>query len=587
MRRMLFRGVILLLSLWLINTVFAVPPAQLVSPENLFQVSLRDLRADLELIADRVFPGAQRPTTWTGNLDYTADNMLADLFVDNEQLADQIYGAGTRPTEWIGVATYIPDLVARNIRHDLELAADEFLGFEQRPDEWVGGPALYRCDHTLMNTVYLLDVFYNIRPRTPLTVLDYCGSLAGEVEDDLVFNAIGEAELQNIPELILAVRGDLERLADEVLGVNNRPPDWIRNIDIESLTLAFDIGTDLETLADVILQGQRPENWVILSGVNEISSLRTLRFNLELLSDRALGVGRRPNGWQGESEIFRCQPAVQNLVALTERAYDYTLPVTDAIGPQYCAIVLQSVNFVVENPPRPTEEELAEEAALEFTAESQNAFAYLDQAAVQYMGVMPFGTGFRAWYRNFGESTMMFVSGEDFAVYIDRRWTTMDQERFDRLPTLDGVQPLTFCDARWCNGPAPTPTPTGGGPLLEIIFAGTPPAEIPVEVTADADTTGKRLVNWNYVRVNYLLFRQDINRVQVSMEICTEPNQVICEPVLTVFDVLANVPLPVISVSNGLNVYEMPFGYSTNFIIEGTTLFSNDVWINDPSLENQ
>jgi hypothetical protein len=585
MRRMLFRGVMLSLSLLLITTVFAVPPSQLTSPENLFQATLRDIRADMELLAERAFPGGQPPETWTGNLDYTADNMLADLFVDNEQLADAIFGPGIRPEGWIGVATYIPDLVARNIRHDLELSADEFLGFENRPDEWVGGPRLFRCSQTIMNTVYLLDVFYNIRPRTRDTVLDYCGALEDELEDELVFDAIGSAQLENVPELILAVRGDLERLADEVLGVNNRPDGWLRNLDIESPTLAIDINTDLETLADIILNGERPENWIFSGSSSEVGTLRTLRFNLELLADRALGVGRRPNGWQGEAEIFRCQPNVQNLVALTEQAYNYTLPVTDLIGPQYCALVLQSVNFAVENPPRQTEEELAEEAAIEFNAESRNAFAYLDQAALQYMGVMPWGTGFRAWYRNFGESTMMFVSGEEFAVYIDRRWTTMEQEAFDRLPTLDGVQPLTFCDANWCNGPAPTPTPTGSGPLLEIIFAGTPPAQLQPEVTADADTTGKRLVNWNYIRVNYLLYRQDIGRVQVSLEICTEPVQVVCEPVLTVFDVLANAPLVPVSQLNGLNVYEFPFGYSTNYVIEGTTLYSQDIWINDPTID--
>jgi hypothetical protein len=586
MRRMVFRGVILFLSLWLINTAFAVPPYQLTSPENLFQVVLRDLRADMELLASRAFPGGRPPEAWTGNLDYTADNMLADLFVDNELLADQIFGAGQRPEDWIGVATYIPDLVARNIRHDLELSADEFLGFDLRPDEWIGGPLLFRCNHTLMNTVYLLDVFYNIRPRTPETVLDYCAALEDEVEDELVFDAIGTAQLENIPELILAVRGDLERLADEVLGVNNRPEGWLRNLDIESPTLASDIVSDLEMLADVILQGQRPETWITSGGLSQIASYRTMRFNLELLADRALGVGRRPNGWQGESEIFRCQPNVQNLVALTERAYNYTLPVTDAIGPAYCAQVLASVNFAVENPPRPEEIDAAEEAALEFTAESRNAFAYLDQAAIQYMGVLPWGTGFRAWYRNFGESSMMFVSGEEFAVYIDRRWTTMEQEAFDRLPTLDGVQPLTFCDANWCNGPAPTPTPTGSGPLLEIIFAGTPPAEVGPPVTPDADTTGKRLVNWNHIRVNYLLNREDIGRVQVSLEICEEPNQVVCEPVVSVFDITLNAPVPVVSLSGGLNVYELPFGYSTNYAIEGTTLFSNDIWINDPSLQS-
>ena len=35
---------------------------------------------------------------------------------------------------------------------------------------------------------------------------------------------------------------------------------------------------------------------------------------------------------------------------------------------------------------------------------------------------------------------------------------------------------------------------------------------------------------------------------------------------------------------NGLNVYEFPYGYTSNLIIEGTTLFSPDVWISDPTI---
>ena len=42
-------------------------------------------------------------------------------------------------------------------------------------------------------------------------------------------------------------------------------------------------------------------------------------------------------------------------------------------------------------------------------ASSNYAFAYLDVGATQYMGIMPGGISFRALYRNFGDSSMMFV----------------------------------------------------------------------------------------------------------------------------------------------------------------------------------
>jgi hypothetical protein len=33
-----------------------------------------------------------------------------------------------------------------------------------------------------------------------------------------------------------------------------------------------------------------------------------------------------------------------------------------------------------------------------------------------------------------------------------------------------------------------------------------------------------------------------------------------------------------------LNVYEFPYGYTPNLIVEGATLTSPDIWISDPSI---
>ncbi|MEL6406492.1 MAG: hypothetical protein AAFR81_19135 [Chloroflexota bacterium] len=586
MRRIIRWGLVFITLVIAINiVVLASPSQQETSPQTLFQATLRDIRADMEVLADRAFPGATRPDGWQGNLDFTTDDMLADLFVDNELLADVIF-EGERPGNWIGVSSSVADIIARNIRHDLEASADAWLGIDIRPDEWVGGPALFRCDQTLMNTAYVLDIEFGIRPVTPETVFNYCGSVSTELADELIPAAIGNQQVDDVPGLLLAVRGDLERLVDEVLGVDVRPPGWVDNTDVEDPAFIADLNSDLELLADIILDNRRPDSWLDLSAGTDLSSLRNARFNLELLTDRALGVGTRPNGWQGESQLFRCEPDVQNLVSLAQVVYDFTLPDTTVSGPAYCVLLRRVVNGAIENPPPPEvlADLEAEEAANLLSAESRNAFAYLDPAALQYMGVLPWGTEFRAWYRNFGGSTMMFVSGEGFAIFIDRRFTTMTEEVFRTLPTLDGVDPLTFCDALWCNGPAPTPTPTGSGPILEIINSGTEPAQSLAVVTPDADTEGKRLVTWNYIRVEYQQFREDVGTALVTLEICTEPNQLVCEPVISVFNTLTQAGVTPSGSLGGLNVYELPFGYSTNFVIEGETLFSNDVWLNDPTL---
>jgi|GEM_PF-432799 len=555
-------------------------------PESAFQQTLGDLRNDLELLANRVFPAAQRPDGWLGNTDFTSASMLADLFIDNELLADAIF-SGTRPAEWIGVSSSVGDIIARNIRHDLELSANEWVGEEIRPDGWIGGPLLFQCDQTLMNAVYLLSITYGVNVSTSEDVFDYCGEVSFEVSDELIPAALGSQQLEDLPEQLLAVRGDLERLADEILGVNNRPGGWIDNVDVESSAFNADLQADLNLLRDVALD-TIPPGWIQTLAIDPVAALRSYRYNLELLADLTLGTGVRPNGWQETGQFLRCDPDVQNLVTVVSAVYPFSVPVTDATGPAFCDIIAFAANRAAENPPPPEviEELEADEVVEQFTAESRNAFAYDDAGATVYYGVLPWGTPFRAWYRNFGDSTMMYVSGDGFALFIDRRWTTMTDEAFRTLPTLEGVIPMTFCDANWCNGPAPTPTPTGSGPILDIINSGTEPVQSQPQVTPDADTTGKQLVTWNNIRVTYRLFQEEFGTVLVSLELCTESNQVVCEPVNSVFNTVTQQGVSAQSVQGGLNVYQLPYGYRTEFVFESQTLYSNDIWLNDPSLGN-
>jgi hypothetical protein len=178
---------------------------------------------------------------------------------------------------------------------------------------------------------------------------------------------------------------------------------------------------------------------------------------------------------------------------------------------------------------------------------------------------------------------MMFVSGDNFAVYIDRRWTTMTEEVFNTLDTLEDIRPLTFCDAVWCNGPGPTPTPTGSSPLELLIFEATIP---PTPVILDDGTVqvGKIQVSWNHVRVTYVGDFPERASAQVALEICVEPQQITCEPVISVYDNRIGVPKPVLFQTIGLNVYEIEYGYISNLLIEGPTLVSPDVFISDPTI---
>src|SRR5690606_6490063 len=109
------------------------------------------------------------------------------------------------------------------------------------------------------------------------------------------------------------------------------------------------------------------------------------------------------------------------------------------------------------------------------------------------------------------------------------RFTTLEETSFRSLPSLEGVDPLSFCDALWCNGPGPTPTPTGSGPLLSVLTDSTPQPTPNVGVLE----ASKQLVSWNYVRVTYVFDNVQAHVAQVALEVCAQPaqNATACEPV--------------------------------------------------------
>lgn len=544
------------------------------------------IRADMETLADQSFGVGSRPETWTGNADSATPNYLADLYYDNEQLADQVFGLGQRPDDWFGASSPMPLLIYRNVRHDLELTADEFFGVTIRPEEWIGSVPLIRCDRALQDITMILRRDYGISPSAITQVVNYCAVVKAEIEDRLFNEVLSElTQTQLTPEQIGGLRGDLERLADERLGLDTRPGGWIGNRVDGSPTFLSDVFIDLDTLADNQLGIDiRPIGWIGTVSASPLISYRNIRFDIEMLADATLGEGIRPRGWQGTDPITRCDTTLQTLVTLisvTSGGFVAVVDTTEVDNEIYCRqvydLAIQTaetellINEVVEGVPDGV------------IWESRNAFSYLDVTALEYMGVMPWDIEFRPWFRNFQDSTMMFVTGEDFALFIDRRWTTMPEEAFIRLPNLEGRKPRTFCDANWCNGPQPTPTPTGSGPIIALFEAATPVATSQVTPVGPVPT-GKTLVTWNNVRVTYLLDNAATRTVQVALEICAEPAQVTCEPVLTVFDGNANLYKPVIQQYNGLAVFEMGYGYQTNVVIEGATRYSRDIFISEPGL---
>ncbi len=570
MRRYQFLCVALIIVLALTGIV----RAQQITNVTSFML---DVRTDLETTANQALGEGKRPDGWTFDINNTqSPTYAADLWYDNELLATAVF-SNERPDGWIGApVTKDVNIVARNIRHDLEITADKVFGIGNRLENWRGSFSLFQCDRSIMNTVEVLRTTFNAKLTTPDKAVNYCQTVASETQEIVLKQIYSKPETEQIlPEKILAARGDLERLADEVLGLNTRPSGWIGNKDKASPNLLSDNFLDLENLAnDKLGIGQRPPGWLGSPPAVQIYGYQYLRFNLELLAN-ALGRTPRPRGWQGVDQTESCSPQLQNLVALAREAYGFSVDTVPAGA--FCQQLAITVNNTIENPPPPDTTNAEND---KFVFEGQYAFTYLDVKATEYMGVMPNGTKFKAWYRNFGDSTMMFVSGKDFALFVDRRWTSMTQDVFEKLPTLEGVKPLTFCDADWCNGPGPTPTPTGGGALNALLNEGTPPAAPDINQVQ----TEKTQVSWNNIRVTYLQDNATARTAQVTLEICADSSQTDCEPVTRVYDNATGTAKPVISTQNGLNVYEFGYGYTKNLLIEGDTRFSPDIWISDPTI---
>jgi hypothetical protein len=562
------------------SVVWAAPRAQ-TGP---VQQGIFDTRADLEVLATEVFAGEARPEGWTGNFNVDAVTVVSDLWFDNELLANQLFGEGNRPDTWISATALLAPILARNVRHDLEIAADFFFQGPERPTDWRGSVPIVRCDRTLQNAVALLDEFFSLETNVPDSAFNYCRAVAADLEDELV-NIYFGTQIEDQPlvdplDLIVAVRGDLERLADERLGLGTRPPGWVGNRERASTTIIGDNFIDLQLLADALIGiNQRPDGW--LGGVTTLpgASYFSLRHDLELLADEALGFNTRPTGWQGLLPLARCEPITQQLIYASTVQYGFSIDGLDATAPNFCAQANSAVNLLVEAPPVL---DVVDAQADEQMSRTAIAFAYLDVAATEYMGMMPDNTEFRALYRNFGESTMMFITGEDFALYIDSRWTDLPNEIFSGLPTLEGVRPIAFCNAAWCNGPSPTPTPTGGGPLVALVVGSTPVAP----PSANEISITKTQVSWSNVRVTYLADNAGTRSAQVTLEVCVgaADSSAACEPVSRYFNNATGVEQPVIGQNNGLNVYDLPYGYITNVLIESETRFSTDVWISDPTI---
>lgn len=261
--------------------------------------------------------------------------------------------------------------------------------------------------------------------------------------------------------IVVRARGDLELLANQVFGQDQRPAGWSGSTDTANPELPLLVRLDLEVLAGFVLGAEeRPDGWFGVVVSSPLAVARDLRHDLELIADVVVGASTiRPGLWAGDDPIMRCNRATQALLPLLERSASFVLNV-DFNQSDYCRqIEIQISSFVETQIIQPAVPQLTIDTSggtvggelAPYQVESPFVVAFYDSRARRRAGVLPVGTGFRAVSRsNVQFSNMVLITGEGFTLFVDYTTTPMTTADFEGLPEVSlGVS--TDCSADWCE----------------------------------------------------------------------------------------------------------------------------------------
>jgi hypothetical protein len=263
-----------------------------------------------------------------------------------------------------------------------------------------------------------------------------------------------------LPSLVSA-RGDLELLANEVFGRDQRPAGWSGSADATDPNLPLLIRLDLEVLAGYVLGAEvRPDDWFGVVPSSPLAVARDIRHDLELLADIVVGAPTiRPGLWTGDDPLMRCNRATQALVPLLERS-GFVLNV-DFNQRDYCREIENQASRFVETqiiqpvaPPVTAGESGGTTVGgiiAPYRVDTPFVVAFYDSRARRRAGVLPEGMGFRTLSRsNIQFSNMMLITGEGFTLFVDYTTTPVSSADFDALPEV-ALGASTDCSADWCE----------------------------------------------------------------------------------------------------------------------------------------
>jgi hypothetical protein len=204
-----------------------------------------------------------------------------------------------------------------------------------------------------------------------------------------------------------------------------------------------------------------------------------------------------------------------------------------------------------------------------FFALDDITLAFLDRYATRYVGPIPPGIAFTPVARSFTQfSHMTVVRGEGFEVLVDYATTTMNENRFSRLPDLNITPTNPHCDAEWCR------------PERRIANV--------ENRTRNRSSQGQGFVTAGLVSAtdNIVIYYDEGDQndmARVRMKLCDRPtstNQAICEPVTDVILPDGSSAIPV-GVVDGIEQFMVPYTYSSTSV-HSANFHTADLWIAPP-----
>ncbi|GAB5491767.1 MAG: hypothetical protein Phog2KO_19820 [Phototrophicaceae bacterium] len=260
-----------------------------------------------------------------------------------------------------------------------------------------------------------------------------------------------QPEVQNI---LIQARLDLELTAQQAIGAE-RPIGWSGSLDIDNPDLPLLTRLDLELLAAQVYGiDDRPDDWFGAVSSTQEAISRDIRHDLEIIADDIFGASR-PAEWAGGNPLYSCDRSTQALVSILDENGLYTLT-ANPLSPDYCMQVAIEISRFVEVNLLNTDVRINQEGVSippEVTIETTIAVSFYNTSASQRAGVIPVGTGITPIGRSYlGFSNMTLIQGENFLLFVEWQNTSLTQAEWRSLPNVTDLEFQTNCSTLWCQG---------------------------------------------------------------------------------------------------------------------------------------